>query len=340
MNSSNHGKRRARDGEESLAIYTRTGQRRRRHRRRRDGSAIALVVGAILLLGLIVWTVAKAAETGDDPAKQEGVVKIMVGRRMLLRAPAAHLAALSPEGLARRLKRIPASRRERHGRATITLVTRTAALQRRVLRAARLGGGTVLLPERPTAASFRLPVVKQALRNNCETAALSMLLLARGARVGQLRLQRELSRSGPLDPEQSGGLPLWGDPDHGFVGRVGGGGPSGGYGVYQPPVVRLARRHGVRLATVGRRPPEVYRELLRGRPVMAWVALSNGPFMTWRTVSGKRITGNFGEHTVVLTGIRADSLAVNDPLSGRRLTWSRSQFELMWQRLGRRALKL
>lgn len=50
------------------------------------------------------------------------------------------------------------------------------------------------------------------------------------------------------------------------------------------------------------------------------------------------MTGNFGEHTVVLTRIAADRLAVNDPLTGRRLSWTRAQFELMWRRLGRRAL--
>lgn len=340
MTSSNQGKRRTRKREEPRAIYTRTARRRRRHKRRRNGSAIALVIGAVVLLGLVVWTVAKASQTGPDQAKQEGVVKVLVGGRVQLRAPAARLAALSAKELARRLKSIPTSRRQHHGRATITLVTRTRALQRLVRRAASSGGGTVVTPERPTAASLRLAVVKQALHNNCETAALSMLLLAGQTHVGQLRLQSELARSGPLDPKQSAGLPLWGDPDAGFVGRVGGGGTSGGFGVYQRPVVRLARRHGLRLSPVGRRPRDVYRELLRGRPVMAWVGLSNGPFMTWRTASGKRITGNFGEHTVVLTGIAAGSLAVNDPLSGRRLNWSRSQFELMWQRLGRRALKL
>lgn len=52
------------------------------------------------------------------------------------------------------------------------------------------------------------------------------------------------------------------------------------------------------------------------------------------------MTGNFGEHTVVLTGIDEDSLEVNDPLSGQRLTWTRSEFEVMWQRLGRQALSV
>ena len=66
--------------------------------------------------------------------------------------------------------------------------------------------------------------------------------------------------------------------------------------------------------------------------------MSDGPFMTWRTPAGKRVTGNFGELTVLLTGVQGDLLLANDPLSGRRLSWWRGEFALMWRRLGRRAL--
>jgi len=132
---------------------------------------------------------------------------------------------------------------------------------------------------------------------------------------------------------------LWGDPARGFVGRAEGGGPAGGYGVYEGPIRRLARRGGLVLRDLSRqRPRAVYRSLLRGRPVMVWVGLSDGPFKSWRTPSGRMVTGNFGEHTVLLTGLAGNRVDVNDPLSGRRLRWTRAQFELMWGRLGRRAL--
>jgi len=73
---------------------------------------------------------------------------------------------------------------------------------------------------------------------------------------------------------------------------------------------------------------------------MTWIGLSDGPYVQWRTREGRRVTGNFGEHTVVLTGLRGNRLAVNDPLDGRRKTWTKDKFELMWRRLGRRALSL
>ena len=226
-------------------------------------------------------------------------------------AAAAAIAAIAPAGVAARQQAAP-------GRATLTSA-RTPTRERYV----------------------SVPIVKQALRNNCETAALSMLLAARGVRVPQLELQRELPRDGPLDPLTAAGdsLPIWGDPDRGFVGRVRGGGTSGGYGVYPQPIRALAHRHRVLLTPLTGQPAAtIYRWLRAGRPVMVWVGLSNGPYKTWRTPLGKRITANFGEHTVVLTGLRGRLLRVNDPLDGQRKLWSRSYFEAIWRRLGRRAL--
>ena len=167
-----------------------------------------------------------------------------------------------------------------------------------------------------------------------------MILASRGVHIDQLRLQRELPRSGPLDPSsRSDGTLIWGDPDQGFVGRASGGGSHGGYGVYTTPIKALAARYGVKLVSLNRRPPSLlYRRLAQGRPVLAWLGLSYGPYLRWRTPAGKVIVGNFGEHTVVLTGSRGDAVYLNDPLTGRRLTWNRRTFEAMWARLGSRAL--
>lgn len=187
----------------------------------------------------------------------------------------------------------------------------------------------------------QLPIVKQALRSNCETAALSMLIAWDGARVGQLVLQRQLVRSGPLDPvpASAGGFPVWGDPDKGYVGRAEGGGRAGGFGVYQGPVRGLAARHGVRLVDLSRQPlSAISNRLARGVPVMAWIGLSEGPYRRWQTPNGKRIVANFGEHTVVLTGMRDGLVLVNDPLDGVQKTWTLARFEQLWRLLGRRAL--
>lgn len=189
--------------------------------------------------------------------------------------------------------------------------------------------------------SFVVPIVQQALRNNCETAALSMLLAADGVTAPQLELQSELRRSGPLDPIWRGGVRIWGDPSRGFVGRAAGGGAAGGFGVYQRPIAALAARHGVRLRNLsGGSPERIYRSLRAGRPVLVWLALSGGPYGSWRTPDGKRITVNFGEHTAVLTGLHGSFVRVNDPIDGERKLWSKAEFESMWRSMDRRALGL
>ena len=109
--------------------------------------------------------------------------------------------------------------------------------------------------------------------------------------------------------------------------------------MYQRPIEALARRHGVDFAiSPGASPQAVYRALLSGHPVLAWVALSNGPFATWQTPAGRTVRANYGEHAVVLTGVDPRTIYLNDPLSGRRLTWAKPDFERMWAALGRRAL--
>lgn len=187
---------------------------------------------------------------------------------------------------------------------------------------------------------IRAPVVAQRLRDNCESAALQVLLATVGVDAGQLRLQGELPRSGPLDPGTVGGARVWGDPEQGFVGRADGGGLAGGFGVYQRPVRGVAARHGVTLKDLSGAPAAaVYRRLLSGHAVMVWVGLGNGPFMRWRSLQGRLVNVNLNEHAVVLTGVGADGrLSVVNVLQGTRERWSRDEFEVMWTRLGRRAL--
>ena len=312
-------------------IYLREASRRRRP---------WLAVGLLAVLLIAAAATLYALAEGQSP-QAERAVRILDGKRVVTYAPVERLQRLSPAQLRAWLRVVPARRVRLDGPRRVVLGLDRQGLMRRARRAVAAGGGDVHVPRRAVSAIVRLPVVKQALRNNCETAALSIVLVARNKRIPQLTLQRQLARSRPLDPRTEGGRMEWGDPAQGFVGRPEGGGPAGGYGVYQQPVADLAERHGVSLRDLsGRRPTAIYRALLRGRPVMAWVGLSDGPFKTWVTPAGKTITGNFGEHTVVLTGVSGQRLTVNDPLSGRRLTWSRAQFETMWQRLGRRALTL
>jgi uncharacterized protein YvpB len=231
----------------------------------------------------------------------------------------------------------------RRGRARLNLAIPLHPALRVVRRALAAHETRVDLPVVPLWTTIALRPVRQVLHNDCEATALSMVLAAAGVRVGQLELQARLPRSGPLDPEPVAGSTLfrWGDPERGFVGRPGGGGPEGGFGVYEPPIHALAARYGVHLVDLhGRSLGAIRAAVLAGHPVLAWVGLAPGPYLTWLTPSGHEITVNLNEHAVVLVGAGKGDVLVNNPLTGRREEWSDALFSARWKLLGRRALEL
>jgi uncharacterized protein YvpB len=309
------------------------GQRRAIVRRR--AVALAALAGAVALAVIIISGGGGDSSSGRTPPR---FIRISLGGRVLAER---HVEGLRrAQSVSALVAAVPATRTVHSGSASFEFEVRRQGLVGELDRALRAGGGSVVVGERAVAASIHVPLIKQVLQDDCEATALSMILAYRGRRVGQLALQEQVAHAKPLDPIISAsGSEVWGDPSLGFVGRADGGGPAGGFGVYQGPIAALARRHGVSLDDLsGDRPPAIYRVLLAGHPVLAWVALSNGPFATWQTPAGQAVHVNYGEHAVVLTGLGPAGISVNDPLSGSRLTWPKPQFEQMWAALGRRAL--
>ncbi|HEY1564254.1 MAG TPA: C39 family peptidase [Gaiellaceae bacterium] len=231
----------------------------------------------------------------------------------------------------------------RRGRASLSLAVHLHRALRVVRRALAAHENRVDLPVVPLWTTIALRPARQLLHNDCEATALSMLLAAAGVRVGQLELQRRLPRSGPLDPEPVLGSRLfrWGDPERGFVGRPAGGGTQGGFGVYEPPVRALAGRYDIHLRDLhGRSVAAVRAAVLAGHPVLAWVGLAPGPYLSWLTPSGREITVNLDEHAIVLVGAGPGYVLVNNPLTGKRERWSEALFSYRWKLLERRALEL
>lgn len=231
----------------------------------------------------------------------------------------------------------------RRGRANLVITVPLRRARRIVRRALAAHARRVDLPFVPQRTTIAVRPVRQVLHNDCEATALSMVLAAAGIHAGQLELQRRLRRSGPLDPKTVPGSRLfrWGDPERGFVGRAAGGGTEGGFGVYEPPVRSLAARYGVHLVDLhGERLAAVRRAVLAGHPVLAWVGLAPGPYLSWLTPSGHELTVNLDEHAVAVVGAGPGYLLVDNPLSGARERWSDGLFSYRWKLLGRRALEL
>lgn len=308
-------------------------------RRRLIAVTVLLVAaGAATALSSRVGSQSTPAAPVPPPAK---VIEIHAGQRLLMQVKVPR--DRPPDGVALRLALTARLARETiatRGSARIRYVYDVEATAARAL-AVGGAGGRVQAAREPVSSRIRTPVIRQFARNTCEAAALEVLLASTGVNVSQERLQAAFARSGPLDPIGTGPERTWGDPDRGYVGRPDGGGVAGGFGVYPGPVAATARTHGRRLDDLTRSTPaRIYSRVLAGRAVMAWIGLSDGPYATtWRSPHGKRIEVNFGEHTIVLTGItRNGDLRVINPLRGTRETWSRMRFEAAWQLLGRRAL--
>lgn len=309
-------------------------------RRRRLVAGVALIV-AVAAAWTVLWGDGSGGRAGSANAR-EGRLTVVDGAQRLAELPLDRYVKdgrLDRLALASSLKQRLGRRTVRRGGATLVVHYDVAGT---VARAARLGaeGGQASVVRRVLSSRIDAPVLRQAQRNTCESAALEILLATKGVRVDQATLQAQLPRSGPLDPAGTGPSRVWGDPERGYVGRPDGGGVAGGFGVFQRPVAGVARRHGVRLEDVtGQAPAAIYDRLRAGRAVMVWVGLSDGPYGGWRSPEGRRVRVNFGEHTVVLTGIRRNgSVRVSNPLQGTAETWTPETFELMWQRLDRRAL--
>lgn len=311
--------------------------------RRRLWGALAGLALASLGAGVAVGLSPAPRPATGVTAQRPGVTRLLVeGRpfRVMQLSGLADGDRLDAARVAARIRAsVPARIHARAGRVRLVFAADRRATTARVLRLG-LGGGSVELAGRRIEAHVRAPVIAQALRNNCETAALSVLLATTGLRRPQLQLQARIARSGTLDPITVGGRRVWGDPREGFVGRAEGGGVAGGFGVYQRPVAALARREGRSLADLSDHPArDLYARLLQGHAVMVWIGLSNGPYGSWRSPSGRRVVVNFGEHAVVLVGrYENGDLAIINPLEGTRERWGRPRFEAAWALLGHRAL--
>lgn len=295
---------------------------------RRLSVALICVAGVAVGLAVLLWP------RSEDQPRDNGVLFEVPGRRavLLTRGQAEDIASgeWSPP--------MPGRRSVRVGMAEITYKLDRNGAQRALGRLAR-EGGRVRVDERPVQVMIDVPVVRQAYRNNSETAALEMLLATRGVDRDQKELQRLLRRDGPLRPRTRGdGAIVWGNPGWGFVGLADGGGAAVGFGVYPPPLTALSRRWIEPVDLSGRAPELIFARLLSGHAVLAWVGRSAGPYRSWLGPRGERVTVNWGERAILLVGLAGSRILLNDPQTGTRQNWSRQQFKRRWGLLGRRAL--
>lgn len=198
----------------------------------------------------------------------------------------------------------------------------------------------------PNEVTIAMPVYKQTMALDCETAALQMGLAA----LGHTYSQEYLFSFEPYDPR----LPVldkinpkkvveWGNPYTHFVGKVNGSdlGPTG-YGVYYPVILSVAQSHGApsSIGGEGMSAAQIYAALANGHPVLVWVETGwenaraagyTGVWTSWPDTGSKQISYSLIEHVVTLSGVSATQIRVNDPWkSGSQYWFSKAEFERSW----------
>jgi uncharacterized protein YvpB len=205
----------------------------------------------------------------------------------------------------------------------------------------------------PTAATtpngmvtIAMPVYKQTMALDCETAALQMGLAALGHKYSQDTLfafEPQDKRGPVLDPNNKKRVIQWGNPYTNFVGNVNGSdlGPTG-YGIYYPVILSIAQSHGAPGSTGGEgiSAALVYEALAKGLPVLVWVETGwenaraagyTGVWTSWPDTGSRRISYSLIEHVVTLSGVSATQVRVNDPWkSGSQYWFSKAAFEASW----------
>jgi uncharacterized protein YvpB len=160
------------------------------------------------------------------------------------------------------------------------------------------------------------------LANDCEAAALRMVLAAREIRVddeeilnqiGVDRVHYQFGRSGPLA----------GNPFRAFVGDPNGSETAGtGFGVYSPPVAAVAQHYGLGVLAAGQgvSVDQLRTQVAQGHPAIVWVDYlwHRAATTSYTAYDGVSVPyAGPGEHTVVVTGFSGDSVTVNDPARGQ-----------------------
>jgi uncharacterized protein YvpB len=188
-----------------------------------------------------------------------------------------------------------------------------------------------------------VPLYRQIYGLDCEAAAIQMALGHEGIRVSQNALLNAMHVDRRAPTTDATGF-HWGNPNTNFVGN-----PNGserlhtGYGTYATPASRAARTYGGRVLAFGTgiSPNWVYGALLRGHPVVVWVAFDWRFHQVSHYVAFDGQTVAFGspyEHAVTLYGVRPGYVLVNNPWHGVRQWIPKWQFQRAYATFGNMAV--
>ncbi|MBO0959838.1 C39 family peptidase [Neobacillus sp. MM2021_6] len=172
------------------------------------------------------------------------------------------------------------------------------------------------------------------LYNGCEVTSLAMILNYHGVTVTKNELAQKINTV-PF----TYGNGKKGNPHAGFVGDMANG---PGLGVYNEPVLKLAKKYvGDKAVNLTNHSfEEIVKKVGQGLPVWIITTTSFAPvsvFQTWDTPQGK-IDITFSEHSVAITGYDENYIYVNDPYGEKNKKVNRENFIKAWEQMGKQAI--
>jgi uncharacterized protein YvpB len=180
---------------------------------------------------------------------------------------------------------------------------------------------TIFAPSAAGSRVLNVPSYRQAFELSCEAASLRMALVYEGiATTDDVIL--DIVGADPSRATFVNGALRWGDPYVSFVGNVNASEIAlTGYGMYYPTVVKAAKQLGGHVLAQGEGmvPDAVYKAVLAGHPVVAWVTYE---WVTLQRQDYVAFDGRLipyagpGEHAVTVVGVDPTRVLVNNPWSG------------------------
>lgn len=193
-------------------------------------------------------------------------------------------------------------------------------------------------PVIPDSIQLDVPLIMQMdqpqLYNGCEVTSLAMILNYHGVNVTKNELAENI-KTVPFT--YSNGKK--GNPNVGFVGDMANG---PGLGVYNGPVLELAKKYvGEKAVNLTNSPfSDILEKVGQGLPVWIITTSNFAPisvFQTWDTPQGK-IKITFSEHSVAITGYDENYIYINDPYGGKNKKLNRESFIKAWEQMGTQAI--
>lgn len=176
------------------------------------------------------------------------------------------------------------------------------------------------------------------LPSGCEVTALTMILNWAGANVDKQDVAKAIPKG--KAPTLKNGFLSGDNPNEVFIGSPY---STGVFGVYHRPIALLMDKYlpGQAVDITGVEFERLLETIDSGRPVIVWATINMAEpkeNLAWYDNKGKKVTWIGPEHTYLLIGYSDTDVIVNDPYTGKRVSYPMDLFKNRWDALGRQAV--